>query len=305
MLKQPNNFSSNIKLTARLIRRSYRRFKQSVRLGSGSLHNSPILFANSFPKSGTHLLTQIMQGFSAIGPAVDSGLPAIVTFIGESGKPRNEKEIVTDLERLLPGDIAYGHVHALPGTVKFLTQNNVATFFIVRDPRDVVVSHVHYITDMAEQHVHHEFFNQKLSDFEARLRASIAGVSATDLQNAGINEISGKELPDIYSRFKPYIPWLNFSEVLLIRYEDLLLDRKAQLLTILNHAIQHGFKPMVSEEKAVSTLEEQINPQKSPTFRSGKIGGWESAFSNQTKLLFKKTSGDLLQRLGYEKTNEW
>lgn len=292
-------------LQARLLRRSWRRARQSMLFGLGSLQHSPVLFANSFPKSGTHLLTQILQGFSAIGPAVDSGLPAIVSFNGETGQPRSEAEIVSDLQRLLPGDIAYGHVHALPRTIQFLTQENVAAYFIVRDPRDVVVSHVHYITEMAEQHIHHEYFNQKLPDFEARLSASIAGVSIQDLTAAGIVKTTDRELPDIRARFEPFIPWLDCSQVMLIRFEELINDRRRQLMAIVAHATAHGFHLSMSEQIALDILEKHINPQKSPTFRSGKTGGWKTAFSPQHNQLFKIVSKDLLQRLGYEDNHDW
>ena len=297
--------SDKHQLQARLLRRSWRRTWQGILFGLGSLQHSPVLFANSFPKSGTHLLTQILQGFSAIGPVVDSGLPAIVSFNGETGHLRSEAAISADLQRLLPGDFAYGHVHALPRTIQFLTQENVASYFIVRDPRDVVVSHVHYVTEMADRHIHHAYFNQKLPDFEARLNASIAGVSAQDLTAAGIVEISGRELPNIHERFEPFMPWLDYPQVLLIRYEDLLTNRKEMLRAILMHAIQRGFQPSTHMRAAIERLESHINPQKSPTFRSGKVGGWKESFSPQHKQLFKQVSADLLQRLGYENDNDW
>ncbi len=56
-----------------------------------------MLFANSFPKSGTHLLTQALQGFPQLGPAVDSGLPAVVTYEGDTGRTRSTEEILADL----------------------------------------------------------------------------------------------------------------------------------------------------------------------------------------------------------------
>lgn len=292
-------------MPARLVRRSLRRTLKSLRYGSGALHHSPVLFANSFPKSGTHLLTQILQGFSAIGPAVDSGLPAIVSFDGKTGSPRREAEIVSDLQRLLPGDIAYGHVHALPGTIDILTQEKFATFFIVRDPRDVVVSHVHYITEMADRHIHHAYFIQNLPDFSARLAASIAGVSAHDLRSVGILETKDRELPDIRSRFEPFMSWLDYSQIKLIRFEDLIQDRRSQLKAIIDHACGHGFQLSSPEQAVLDILENHINPQKSPTFRSGKTGGWKVSFSPQHKQLFKEVSGDLLQRLGYEENDGW
>ena len=79
-------------LWLKLIRRSFRRMTTSI--SQGSLSGSPILFANSFPKSGTHLLTQVLHGFVKLGPVVDSGLPAIVTYEGATGEPRNGEVIL-------------------------------------------------------------------------------------------------------------------------------------------------------------------------------------------------------------------
>jgi len=56
----------------RLLRRHLRRGRQWLRYRH---LDSPVLFGNSFPKSGTHLLTQVLAGFSRFGPVVNSGLP--------------------------------------------------------------------------------------------------------------------------------------------------------------------------------------------------------------------------------------
>ena len=68
------DLKSSLLLQARLARHQLRRMRASQRYSSGSLEATPVLFANSFPKSGTHLLTQVLKGFTKIGPAVDSGL---------------------------------------------------------------------------------------------------------------------------------------------------------------------------------------------------------------------------------------
>ncbi len=49
-------------------------------------------------------------------------------------------------------------------------------------------------------------------------------------------------------------------------------------------------------------LETSINPKKSPTFRSGKTGEWKKHFTDEHKRIFKDAAGDLLTRLGYERT---
>lgn len=281
-------------MRARLARRRLRRLVQCLHYRRLSLRGVPVLFANSFPKSGTHLLTQVLQGFSHIGPAVDSGLPALVTFEGDSGRMRTLAEVQGDLRRLLPGDIAYGHLHAWPEVVDFLCQPGFVAYFILRDPRDVVVSHVFYVTEMEPRHVHHRYYAQELRTFSERLRASIAGIPD-----------SATPLPDIRQRFLPYMGWLEHPQVLALRYEELLADRHAALGRVYDHAVQRGFPARFDRERALAILEAGLNPHRSPTFRSGKAGGWREYFSPEIKRLFKDIAGDLLVKLGYEQDNDW
>lgn len=286
--------SSSFRTPARLARRTARRALQMLRYRRLTLKGVPVLFANSFPKSGTHLLTQVLQGFPSIGPAVDSGLPAVVTYIGETGRERSSLEILADLQRLLPGDIAYGHLHARPEVVEQLCQDGTAAYFILRDPRDVVVSHVHYVTEIEPDHIHHAYYTQVLKDFDQRLRTSILGLPDSEIP-----------FPDICQRFEPYISWLDQPEVLCLRFEDFIQDREAALGGIYDHAVRRGFPSALERGRAIQVLAASIDPQRSPTFRSGKVGGWRNQFSPENKALFKEIAGDLLVRLGYEEEDQW
>jgi len=288
---------NTLKFRARLLRRAWRRMDQSRRFGS--LAGSPALFANSFPKSGTHLLTQVMHGFTRLGPAVDSGLPAVVTFDGFTGRRRSMSEILADLRRFLPGDIGYGHVHAFPAALDLLGGPGYAAYFILRDPRDVVVSHVHYVAEMAPTHIHHRYYQETLHSFDERLRASIAGVPASELAKANNGKPVLEPLPDIRQRFEPFLGWLERPEVLALRYEDFLTDRSAALERVFDHAVGRGFHPRVERAAALQILADSIDPARSPTFRSGKVGGWRAAFAPDLRRLFDETGGDLIQKLGY------
>jgi hypothetical protein len=285
---------------AKLLRRAVRRWKQMARYRPDdlyprwSLHGVPVLFANSFPKSGTHLLTQVLSGFPQIGPAVDSGLPAIVTFAGDTGRPRPTADILADINRFLPGDLAYGHLHAIPEIVDKLTQPGIVSYFILRDPRDVVISHVHYITEMEPNHIHHHHYKEDLHTFDERLRTSILGIPDPSIP-----------FPDIAERFDPFLGWLDAPRVLVLRYEEFIEDRQGVLNRILDHAIAGGFPLRKERSTALQILSASIDPQRSPTFRSGKVGGWKSQFSVENKQLFKEIGGDLLIRLGYEKNLNW
>jgi hypothetical protein len=165
-------------------------------------------------------------------------------------------------------------------------------YFIFRDPRDVVVSHVFYVTDMEARHVHHDYY-ASIPDFNARLKVSILGRPDVDI-----------EFPDIAGRFAPYLGWLDQPSVLNIHFEDLVNDRLATLNRIIDRFLI-SVPLQVGRELILGSLESSINPGKSPTFRSGKTGEWKKYFTDEHKLIFKDVAGDLLVRLGYEKDHYW
>lgn len=284
--------SQSLIFTLKRIRHISRRIK--VKLHYGSLSGSPILFANGFPKSGTHLLTQVLGGFTKLGPAVDAGLPAIVTFVGTTGKVRSTNAILKDLRRLGDGDIAFGHLHAIPEVVSTLTGRRFAPFFIYRDPRDVVVSHVHYVTEMETTHVHHHYYADILKTLNQRIKVSILGRPESDTP-----------FPDICKRFEPYLGWLEEVDVLSLRFEDFINLKSWTLERILDHAIKRGFELKVLRAVALESLDSAINPKNSPTYRSGKVGRWRESFNEENKAIFKEVAGDLLIQLGYEGDNDW
>ena len=93
--------------------------------------------------------------------------------------------------------------------------------------------------------------------------------------------------------------------VLILQFEDFITQKDETLLKVLDHARGRGFPVHVGEQEALNTLKSAIDPQKSPTFRSGKVGKWRESFNEEHKSIFKETAGDLLVRLGYEQSNDW
>jgi hypothetical protein len=294
VIKKTRLSDSSPELWARAFRRFIRRIYQMRRYDRWSMKGIPIFFANSFPKSGTHLLTQVLESFPLLGPAVNSGLPAVVMVQGDTGLPRSHQQVVGDLSRLLPGDINYGHVHAFPGAVEILSQSGWATYFILRDPRDVVISHVHYISEMEPRHIHHQYYTQVLTDFNARLRISIQGLTEAEAP-----------LPNIRRRFEPFLGWLNQTKVLTLHFEDFIRDRDITLGTVIDHAVRAGFTLNCPRSEAIELINNHLDPKRSPTFRSGKVGSWQQHFTNENKQIFKDLAGDLLIELGYETGFDW
>lgn len=252
----------------------------------------PILLGISFPKSGTHLLDQILLGFSRVAPFSKRLHSFYAEYEGKSGRKRTPGQALAWLDSLQPGDIASAHLFARPEAVTKVCSSNFIPYFIFRDPRDVVVSHVFYVTDMEARHVHHEYYSS-LPDFDSRLDVSILG-----------RPDGGVEFPDIAARFAPYLGWLDREEVLTLHFEDLIHDRPAALSRIMDHLLARVLFS-VPRQVILRSLEASINPRRSPTFRSGKTGEWRKHFTDDHKKSFKNVAGDLLIRLGYEKDNNW
>lgn len=252
----------------------------------------PILLGISFPKSGTHLLDQILLGFSKVAPFSTRLHSFYAEYEGDSGQKHVPEDAVDWLDSLQGRDVASAHLFARPAAVERVTGRKFIPYFIYRDPRDVVVSHVFYVTEMEPNHVHHAYY-ASLPDFDARLRVSILGRPDADV-----------EFPDIAARFAPYLGWLNRDQVLGIHFEDLVNERSATLNRIINHFLCRV--PLrAPHERILDALESSINPGRSPTFRSGRTGEWEKYFTDQHKSVFKDVAGDLLMQLGYEKNNDW
>jgi hypothetical protein len=264
---------------------------QRLRFASQSA-DLPALLGISFPKSGTHLLDQILLGFSNVAPYAKRLHSFYAEYEGESGVRRVPEQALRWLDSLGPCDVASAHLFARPAAVARVCAPKFAPYFIFRDPRDVVVSHVFYVTDMEARHVHHAYY-QSLPDFEARLKVSILG--RTD---------AGIEFPNIAERFAPYLGWLDQPQVLTIHFEDLIQDRAATLNRILDHLLARIPLPS-SRQLILDSLEASINPSKSPTFRSGKTGEWKKRFTAEHKRIFKEVAGALLIELGYETGNDW
>jgi hypothetical protein len=252
----------------------------------------PVLLGISFPKSGTHLLDQILLGFSKVAPYAKRLHSFYAEYEGESGKKRDPRQALDWLDSLRPRDVASAHLFARPDAAARVCSSKFVPYFIFRDPRDVVVSHVFYVTEMESRHVHHAYY-QSLPDFDARLKVSILGQPDAEV-----------EFPNIAKRFAPYLGWLDRPEVLKIHFEDLIHARAATLTKIMDHLLSRV--PLrTPPELVLASLESSVNPAKSPTFRSGKTGEWRKYFTGEHRKIFKDTAGDLLIRLGYEKSNDW
>lgn len=257
-----------------------------------SFDQAPPIFGNSKPKSGSHLLLQILNGLTRIMPYryVQSDP---VRMIEKRGRRKSNEEVLRELKRIPRGVIGWGYLEASLENVGVLCQPHRVNYFIYRDPRDVLVSQVFFATDMHEEHGMHTFY-KSLPDFGERLKVAIAGIDRDGLYMVNVKQ-----------RYASVFEWLEQPHVMCIRFEDLINHQKPTLDAMLDEVESTGYRIPTGREKAVSILSEVIQPKKSHTFRSGKAGGWREYFTEGHKNLFKDIAGDLLVKLGYEKNSDW
>lgn len=244
------------------------------------------------PKSGSKLLLQVLGGLSRIGPFVLTGRGPVRT-ITIDGRSRSSQEIQADLDRLEPGDIGWGYLRATPENMDYLRHPGWASYFILRDPRDMLVSHVYYATDMYEGHGMHEIYT-RLPNMDERLKVAICGVQEGE-----------QRLPDVAERYQRMAGWLECPEVMLLHFEDFILDRESTISAMLDHLERAGYTLPLDRQTAIHRIAQAIDPKRSPTFRKGRVGDWREHFNDKNKTLFKEVAGDLLVRLGYEPDNNW
>jgi sulfotransferase 6B1 len=288
-ISQPVSLVQRLRRTFRPAGKSLQAIVRWKRL---SFKDVPPIFGNSKPKSGSHLLLQILNGFTHIMPYKYVEAEPVRTITKE-GRRKTSEEILDELKSVLQGVIGWGYVEATPENVSFLTEAGRVNYFIYRDPRDLLISHVFFATDMQEEHGMHAYY-QSLPGIGERLKVAITGIDRAEMKMVNVKQ-----------RYEGVFRWLEQKNVLSIRFEDLIDNRETTLNAMLDEVEKTGYRIPTPREQALSVLVKAIQPKKSHTFRSGKTGSWREFFTEEHKRLFKDVAGDLLLRLGYEKNNNW
>lgn len=270
--------------------------KKALRYGSGLWRpffrggsHVPIL-ANSFPKSGTHLIIQIIQAL----PGVRDWANFLASTPSFTLKETSSATMARRVSQLASGEMVGGHLFYSEEARAAIKERSILHYLIYRDPRDIIVSEVNYLTKMNRWHRLHKTF-RGFENINDGYRYSIVGEP---------NQ-SKFYYPNIAERFARYEPWISDPSVVALKFEDL---RGPEALIWVRHIVKTHWSANAESydlEAAVLKCSENINPERSHTFSKGTSGGWKGAFDDELKDLFKEVAGDLLIRLGYEKNHNW
>jgi hypothetical protein len=244
-----------------------------------TVHRKPILI--TVPKSGTHLATKLISRLTGQG---------VLWHAPREYPVKPHINIETDFD-FSDNKGVYHHLFRQFDCVREDHTGRFAKFTMIRDPRDILVSTVNWVS-VGRWYTSKEYQNWfNALSFDEQLRAVM-------------------ELPEEFYSIRFYLNqallWMKEPDVFVCRFEDLVGpegggDRGRQERAIRDVAMHLGIH--VPGWKVSRIAEELFG--KSPTFRKGQIGKWREHFSKENIATCKRIFGQLLIDLGYETDLNW
>lgn len=238
----------------------------------------PKVVINSIPKAGTNLLEAAIANFPLMRRKI------VRTQMAWSGVTDGN---VGSLRSLRPGQFMAAHFAHFERLEEELLKNQVKTLFLIRDPRDILVSFYKYVTEIDQTHQLHEFFSS-LADDHARLNAAIDGY------------------PDLFPPFcdvmQAYLPWAKSSNCHVVRFEELIGKHGGGSVTSQQESIRRiaAFLEIeITDAKLARVCEATYSPN-AATFRTGQIGGWRNVFRDDSLEKFNLSCGAIASKYGYK-----
>jgi len=252
----------------------------------------PPIIINSFPKSGTHLLAQMMaviaEPNAEIAATRQQRQARKYLSTHENGgwgpRLRSLHDVMEALTVLQPGQYAGAHLAASPDIMQWAENENISVIFLYRDLRDIVVSETYHIEGTNPTTTHHPYktrFNN-LPNHESRMRAVLTGMDGW---------------PSIRERWEQYAGWLTTSSVLPVRFRDLRYRPKLTCAAILGYIYERTGRLLPS--KYIEWMMGSVAPPLSPTYRTSRAGDWKTEFTSSLKLEAEEQIGNWVEALGF------
>lgn len=247
---------------------------------SSKVEAHPPFVVFSPPKAGTHLVGKAMALLTDESPAYH------LSRIGES--PSDLLSIVmSETER---GEFTVAH-HFTHHALTHLTQMGYKVIFVVRDPRDQLISVMHWLKKgqwrwlpIARIEEEEELITELITGSTTRWRS----------------------VEKCYLQFESILEEISQEKIYFAHFEKLVGAQggggREEQIEELRALAQFVEIPISSE--AIESLADTLFGG-TATFRQGQIGSWKESFTDEQKELFKERYQPLLERLGYEMDDCW
>lgn len=227
----------------------------------------PPIIVNSLPKSGTHLLMQLISSV----PGYTNYGTFIATTPSLTMKRRKDASLASSIMRLAPGEICGAHLYWSEEVQAAIRRRGAISLFIYRDPRDVFWSEMQYLLRMNRWHRAGRF-GRRISDSDKRF----------DFFLHGLEGRTAFEWPSLVGRVEPYLGWLDDLSTFRCRYEDFLepANRAAVLFNLADFVLSRASSGRATSEEMAADFEAAIRPSESHTFRKGGRREWSAYLSD-------------------------
>lgn len=248
---------------------------------SGKAKGVPRILTVTMPKSGTNLLQRIL----VLHPALSR---AWLPTLGQRNREKwsNPQQLFASVGE---GKIVSTHFDFEDDLARLLRkQLGFKLILMVRDPRDAVISDMHYIQTWPGHPLKAKI--TAMPDDKTRLIALIEG-------RDGIRNIRDQIL-----RFSE---WSRYAHT--VRFEDAVGaaggGSDEEQFNVIKTLFAYLDMPLCDRE--VRFVANNARSSKTQTFRTGKIRNWEHVYDREVKDAFREVAGNLLIDLGYEDNTDW
>ena len=269
---------------------------------------------NSIPKGGTHLLLKLLfllgitddpkrfwlgagiirRGFEPLNKLIKGGYSSKKVVIGCEVPVEVGSHWLSKKLNKLPDQHAFGaHCLYTEGLANVLKQNNVIPVCIIRDPRAIAASHMHYIKKWNKHFFHDEYM--KLKSDKERLRLSIEG-----------GQLGKYYITPLCERYRGFLRWRSEPSAIVVKFENLVgvngggsseAQREAILEVAKHISVEVPYEKMKQIQESLFGGKNSCT--QSETFRIGKIDSWRVELDKELISLLETDLADVMNEEGY------
>lgn len=256
--------------------------KLGHRLTASAGSDTPLrpIVLSSLPKSGTHLIETVL----AMHPKVYR--PLIPTI--EDRNVTKFKGIDAIVKGLRPGQFLVTHLSYSEEREKIFDDASVGLVFMKRDPRAVLYSLIRFVEKRTDHYMHDAQI--KLTSLQDKIQLHLDGLPAQ------------RAVP-FAEQLRTFLEWDNRPGVVTLRFEDLVGKSGGGDAAVQTDSFRKVFELMglQVEDEWLEELPSRMPTKATPTYRSGKIGEWQTAFDEKALTLIDDSVGEYIAAAGYER----
>lgn len=241
------------------------------------------IFLNSIPKSGTHLLHQILMNLN-----FEDKFGFFASTPSWSMQVRSNQEAEKYLSRMYKNEIISGHLFFSKSIENYLLESSIPSVFIYRDPRAIFLSELHYLSNMNRWHRCHKYY-ARCKSFDEKFDLCLEGLPESSFY-----------YPKFSDRIKDYLGWINSKAVYAIRFEDLINKetRFSEINNLLNY-LSPFFEYIDNKDSSIKDAKGSISPEKSHTFTGLEPDRWKTNLSSSQIYQLESHLGTLTKEMGF------